>query len=185
MRLFVAIPLCERAKAAVEAVQARLDQGRLVPEENWHITLAFLDDQPRDVLEELDQTLRDIRACAFEINFCDAEVKGGRKAELAWLNVADAPELTNLQRAVRGAVHLCGVTIPRARFRPHVTLSRFGRASSPPHTRLAAWLSGVNPHRAGPFPVDVFSLYQSTLTPEGPIYEELARYPLASVPSAA
>lgn len=185
MRLFVAVPLSESAKAAVDAVQARLDQGRLVPEENWHITLAFLDDQPSDVLGDLDMALGAIRARAFEISFAEAELRGGRKADLAWLNVADAPELTDLQRAVRGAVHLCGIALPRARFRPHVTLSRFGRASAPSQTRLAGWLADINPHRAGPFPVEAFGLYQSTLTPEGPVYDELARYPLAPVSGAA
>ncbi len=185
MRLFVAIPLCHAAKAAIEDVQGGLDQGRLVPEENWHVTLAFLDDQPREVLEPLNDALASIRLPSFEIAFADAEIKGGKKAELAWLRVADHLELTALQSAVRGAVRSCGIVMPRARFRPHVTLSRFGRASNPLQPRLAAWLSGTNPHRAGPFPVEAFSLYQSTLTPSGPIYDELARYPLASVSGAA
>ena len=62
-----------------------------------------------------------------------------------------------------------------------MTLARFGaglRSEAAQEMRdFAARRMGV---RAGPFPVEEFILYRSTLGRSAPIYEELAVYPLIS-----
>ncbi|MBY5987575.1 RNA 2',3'-cyclic phosphodiesterase [Roseovarius atlanticus] len=178
MRVFVGVPLEDAAIAALLPVQEALRQGRLVDEENLHLTLAFLDDQPEDVLAELDAALGEIRVPRWDMEFTGVEAKGGRRPALVWADVAKVQPLRQLHDKVRGAARLAGIDLPRERFRPHVTLARFGRSRPVDMGRLTAFLSTYGGFRAGPFPVERFCLYASTLTPEGPVYDVLAEYPL-------
>ena len=178
MRVFVGVPLEDAAIEALLPVQEALRQGRLVDEENLHLTLAFLDDQPEDVLAELDAALGEIRVPHWDMEFTGVEAKGGRRPALVWADVAKAEPLRQLHDKVRSAARLAGIDLPRERFRPHVTLARFPRSRSVDTGRLAAFLGAWGGFRAGPFAVERFCLYGSTLTPEGPIYDVLADYPL-------
>ncbi|WP_428515152.1 RNA 2',3'-cyclic phosphodiesterase [Roseovarius sp.] len=178
MRVFVGVPLEEAAIEALLPLQGALRQGRLVDEENLHLTLAFLDDQPEDVLAELDAALGEIRVPALELEFTGVEVKGGRRPALVWADVAKVEPLRRLHDKVRGAARISGIDLPRERFRPHVTLARFGRSRPVDMGRLTAFLSEYGGFCAGPFPVERFCLYASTLMPEGSFYDVLADYPL-------
>lgn len=179
MRTFVAIRPCAAALDALLAVQADLDQGRLVPEENLHVTLAFLDDQPECALEALHAALAEIRGDGVALTFSGVDVRGGRKPVLIWSGVEASAPLVQLQARVQAAAHCAGITLPRRRFRPHVTLSRIRRTAPVDPARLGAWLARQGAFRAGPFPVARFGLFRSDLTPDGPIYDQLAPYPLA------
>lgn len=178
MRAFVGVPLDDAAMEALLPVQEALRQGRLVDEENMHLTLAFLDDQPEAVLAELDVALQDISVPPWEMEFTGVEVKGGRRPALVWAGVAKAEPLRQLHEKVRGAARLAGIDLPRERFRPHVTLARFSRSKPVDMGRLTAFLGAYGGFRAGPFGVERFCLYASKLTPEGPVYDVLADYPL-------
>lgn len=142
------------------------------------MTLTFLDDQPGAVLEELDTALGEIRVPDWEMEFTGVEVKGGRRPALVWADVAKVEPLRQLHDKVRGAARLAGIDLPRERFRPHVTLARFPRSRPVDMGRLTAFLGAWAEFRAGPFAVDRFCLCGSTLTPDGPVYDVLADYPL-------
>jgi 2'-5' RNA ligase len=178
LRVFVGVPLDDAAIEALLPVQEALRQGRLVDEENLHLTLAFLDDQPEAALAELDAALQDIRVSPWEMEFTGIEAQGGRRPALVWAEVAKAEPLRQLHDKVRGAARLAGIDLPRERFRPHVTLARFPRSRPVDMGRLTAFLGAYGGFRAGPFAVDRFCLYGSTLTPDGPVYDVLADYPL-------
>ncbi|WP_135507266.1 RNA 2',3'-cyclic phosphodiesterase [Roseovarius aestuariivivens] len=179
MRLFLGLPLCEDAVAVLEDVQAQLDLGRLVPEDNLHLTLAFLDEQPKTVAEALHAALEEMTLPGAAISFDGVEVRGRARPRLAWAAVTRTPALRALRDKVRGAAVAAGVDLPRDRFRPHVTLARFGpRVAGDP--RLDRWLAEMAALRAGPYAVDRVCLYRSTLTPDGPLYDVLAAYPLAA-----
>ncbi|MBR9844371.1 MAG: hypothetical protein GYB25_14515 [Rhodobacteraceae bacterium] len=55
-------------RAAVAALQDELRVGRKPPEENLHLTLAFLDDQPEAVLSELHEALQAEALPEFSLN---------------------------------------------------------------------------------------------------------------------
>ncbi len=178
MRAFVGLPLDEAAVAALMPVQDALRQGRPVDEENLHLTLAFLDDQPEAALAELHAALERLRAPPVEITFEGIEARGGRRPALVWATVARSEGLLALHAQVRGAARRAGIDLPRERFRPHVTLARFARSRPADTGRLATFLSHHGGFRAGPFAARCVALYRSTLTPAGPLYEVLADYPL-------
>ncbi|UWQ10062.1 hypothetical protein K3X41_08920 [Aliiroseovarius crassostreae] len=60
MRSFIACPLPETVCAALVELAGRVKVGRAVPEDNLHLTLAFLDEQPVEQLEALHGELEAI-----------------------------------------------------------------------------------------------------------------------------
>jgi 2'-5' RNA ligase len=71
--------------------------------------------------------------------------------------------------------------LPRERFNPHVTLARFNSGLT---GELAQEMRDFAARRmnftAGPFAVREFLLIRSMLGRTGPVYEELAAYPLGA-----
>lgn len=179
MRAFFAIPLPEPAIAALERLQADLPAGRIVPPENLHLTLAFLGDEPEQVVEAAHEAAGMLAQPAFPLELAGLGTLGGRSPSLAYIGAAPNPALTELHRRIRSRLHGAGLMLPRERFLPHVTLARFGKRLSPLETaRLGGFLSAHAGERVGPFPVDHFALFHSTLGRGAPHYDELARYPL-------
>lgn len=179
MRAFVAIPVPEAAVPGLSDVQGALEVGRLVPPENWHLTLAFLGDVPGAMLEHLDEALRGLDIAPFDMRVRGVDILGGRRPALMFAAVERSEPLTRLRDKVRAAVRGAGVDLPRERFRPHVTLARFrARMSTLETQRIAGVLEGWGDFDAGMVPVGHFSLYRSHLHPGGAVYEVLAEYPL-------
>ncbi|MGR3492765.1 MAG: 2'-5' RNA ligase family protein, partial [Shimia sp.] len=79
-------------------------------------------------------------------------------------------------RACRNA----GITLPRAKFRPHITLRRFGRMGLPDPASLNSAMAA--PLALPPHPAEEVTLWSSTLTPDGPVYDVLASFPLGTAP---
>lgn len=183
MRTFVALALPEEVRDALEGVQAGLRHGRLVPGENMHVTLAFLDDQPEDRLEALHERLAGTDLPAPELRITGLETFGGTRPRLIVATVEKARALTKLREEVRGAAWLSDIDLPRERFRPHVTLARLPRhlpAAAAPE--IATVLEAQGAFRLPPFTPPHLGLYASRLTPDGSIYSELATYPLVRSP---
>jgi len=179
MRSFVAIPVPEEEVPLLARVQDAFGTGRLVPPENWHVTLAFPGDQPVAALAALDEALRGLVAPAFEMRVAGLDVFGGRRPGLLLAAVERSEPLCRLRDKVRGAVRAAGIDLPRERFRPHVTLARFSARPGAAETRaIARVLAGWGDIDAGTVEVDRIALYRSTLAPDGARYEALADYPL-------
>jgi 2'-5' RNA ligase len=180
VRAFVALDLPEPLRVALERVQEDLTVGRPVPAENLHLTLAFLGEQPDAVVEEIHHGLAALALPGFPLRIGGLGTFGGQGVRVLYAGADPSPPLRALHEAVRQAVHRAGLTLPRERFRPHVTLARFGGMlprgeSEKLHAFLAthAWL-GIDPA-----PVDSFALYRSVLRPDGARHEALARYVLS------
>ena len=70
------------------------------------------------------------------------------------------------------------MVLERRRFRPHVTLARFGRTARADPQALARFLEAHAGFALSAVPASSMGLYASTLRPEGAEYEALAVYPL-------
>ncbi|WP_170404930.1 RNA 2',3'-cyclic phosphodiesterase [Ruegeria arenilitoris] len=171
MRSFIAISLSDDVKAAIAPLQRALPVGRLVSSDNMHLTLAFLDDQTEETLEELHEELLKLSAPPFGITFSGIESFGQVLAVVA----EDCPALVALHQKIQTAMRRAEIVLPRRRFRPHVTIARFK-----PGQREAVQLV-QHPCTMSALPkmqVTGFTLYQSTLRPEGARHEALAHYVL-------
>lgn len=180
-RAFVALALPAEVRDALEEVQAGLRHGRLVPAENMHVTLAFLDDQPEDRLEALHEALSEVDLPAPELRITGLEAYGGRRPRLIFAALEKSKPLRELRAAVHRAARCASIELPRERFRPHITLARLPRhLSEAALPELAAYLDASAGFRPPTFLPQHLGLYASHLTPEGPLYHPLAHYPLAT-----
>ncbi len=183
MRAFVSIEVSGDVAGAIVHMQENLRVGRVVPEDNLHLTLAFLDDQPISALEALDEELSQLRMLPFDVSLKGLDVIGsGRGVRALTLMAEKVPSLLDLHDAVRRAARMAGITLERRRFQPHVTIARFGRNEPPSQPeKLQRFVSAYGNFFAGELSVEGFSLMRSTLTPDGPVYDELADYPFQSL----
>ncbi len=179
VRAFIAIPVPETAVPALGDVQGAVEVGRLVPAEDWHLTLAFLGDVPDGMLERLDEALRGLAVPAFGMRVRGIDIFGGRRPSVLYAGVERSEPLIRLRDKVRTAARAAGAELARERFRPHVTLARFpARMTMLETQRIAGVLEGWGDLDAGTVPVRHVSLYRSRLGPGGAVYEVLAEYPL-------
>ncbi len=178
MRAFVAIDLPAAVVDALELVQAAIPCGRLVPADNLHLTLAFLGEVDTAALSVLHEHLTGVAAAPLDLTLAGLDLFGGRAPAVLFIQARGAG-LTALHDKVRSAARAAGLQLERRRFRPHVTLARFkpgmGRGDQ---ARLGRFLEGQADFALPPVPVDHFSLYRSTLRPDGARHEALATYPL-------
>lgn len=163
-------------RAALVHVQETLP-GRLVAEENLHLTVAFLGDVDAAFLDELHLDLSGRALPWDDLTVTGLVTFGGRVPRLIAAEIAKTEWLMALHRKLRTVLRDAGLDLPRDRFRPHVTLARFGQRIDPVDRRkLDAALAAHAGIRLPPVRAEALGLYSSTLTPEGPNYEELARY---------
>lgn len=179
MRAFVAIALPDPVREALVELQAGLRLGRPVPEENLHLTLAFLDDQPEDLLAELHEGLSAAMLPAPELRISGLDLFGGRSPKLLFAAVEPDPVLKALRDRVLSEARAAGIALKRERFRPHITLARFRPGMGPDEqAKLGQFLEEKGGVTLPPFRPAGFALFGSTLRPEGAVHEVLAEYPL-------
>lgn len=177
MRAFLAIDLPEDVQAEIAALQTLLRPGRKVPEENLHLTLAFLDEQPSAVLQELHERLNAFEFAPFTLRVAGLEMFGGKHPRLLYLKADPTPELMALRRALRSIAREVGIDLPRERFRPHVTLARFRRDMLEEQiAQIGAFMAACGDWGMPPFEVNRYCLFGSTLHPDGAVHEVLAEY---------
>ncbi len=179
IRAFVAIPLPETVVSALSAAQAGLPAGRPVAPENFHLTVAFLGEHPEPLIEDVHFALDAIRAPAFELTLDGLDLFGGKRPRVLHAEVRPEPKLTHLREKVLQAARGAGLRMDRARYNPHVTLARFNNGlSGEDAEKMRNFTVRRMRFKAGPFEVGEFVLIRSSLGRNGPIYEELAAYPL-------
>ena len=122
MRLFVAIRLSEELKTALcqaqREMEARGIRGKFSPEENLHLTLAFIGDYPE--AEPVLDALRTVHFRPFALSLDGIGCFG----DLWWAGIRDSAALTAVARRVRRALAENGIPFDRKRFSPHITLIR-------------------------------------------------------------
>ncbi|WP_300516217.1 RNA 2',3'-cyclic phosphodiesterase [Aliiroseovarius sp.] len=176
VRCFLALPLPEATRETLADLAHALPMGRPVPEENLHLTLAFLDEVTHDDLERLHEGLEAMCAPPVTLTLSGLELFGGKSPALMAILASGADALQG--KLVRAAGQ-AGIPLPRRRFRGHVTLTRFPRRMEPGQLdKLGLFLQSEAATRLPPFEVGHFALYASHLHPEGARHEVLAQYPL-------
>ncbi len=181
MRSFVALPLPEPVLDRLEALQSAIPVGRIVPRENLHLTLAFLDEVDESTLAELHGALSVIRARPVPLEIAGLDLLGGSRSQILFAGVRVDAALDTLQGRVARAARSVAITLPRRRFRPHVTLARLNRAPNALEAaRLGAFLQAHSLDLAIDCEATRFCLYRSDLGHGPARYDELASYSLGA-----
>ena len=160
MRLFIAINLSDEMKDSLIRMQNALydrgARGNYTPEENLHLTLAFIGEYP-DAQPVLD-ALSAVAFRPFELS-----LEGmGRFGDLWWAGMRDSVPLTAVVRRLRRALAENGIPFDKKRFSPHITLIR----------KASGALPGIAPEPAS-MTVTALSLMRSDRGRNGMIYTEL------------
>lgn len=182
VRTFAAVPIAPEAAQALAGVRARwgreLAMVRWVAPANYHITLQFFGDVEPAVLAQLRSSLGDslTGAAAFTVELAGLGAFPSPAApRVLWAGCRQgSEELTDLARRVAAAAAAVGLPAPDRRFHPHVTLARFRRPQPEAWNRLAAAVEQV----WGRWTATQVNLYASRLTPQGPVYKVIDRWPL-------
>jgi 2'-5' RNA ligase len=176
-RLFVALPLPEDVADSILELQTGLRGARWAPFDNLHLTLAFIGETDRHGLEDAASALASVEAPAFEMRLSGCGFFGDRKPHAVWVGAKANDRLAHLQGKVAAALRRAGFDIEKRKFAAHVTTAYLAGAS---RDDVARYCAGHGLFSAGPFAVEEFCLYESSLGAEGAHYEVVAAYPLLS-----
>ena len=160
MRLFLAICLSPAMKDALVCAQNALYdrgvRGNYTPEENLHLTLAFIGEYPD--AEAVLEALSSVSFSPFAL-----QLEGmGCFGDLWWAGMEASESLTALAGKLRRALAAAGIPFDRKRFSPHITLLRKARGRVPGIAVAPASMR-----------VDAVSLMRSDRGKSGMIYTEL------------
>ena len=164
-RLFFALNPGPRVRDEVATVQRDCGaEGRAVPRENFHVTLAFLGMQDEAVIPE-------VCAVAASLPFppCDVVLdRLGRfkRAGVLWLGASEVPPLlADFQHRLVGALLAAKIGYDQKPWKLHLTLYR----------KLRTWPPNMGTI-AVRWQLDGFSLVESVSVNRGVIYHDLARW---------
>jgi 2'-5' RNA ligase len=175
-RLFVAIRPPQEVRDLLIDAMDDSPALRWVGDEQLHLTLRFIGEVERPLANDVAAALGRIRSPAFELAVTGIGRFEQRKGGALWAGVEPRPPVADLAAKVERACVQAGLEPERRAFHPHITLARWNRRNAEavtPFERRHADLASA------PFPVHRFMLFESHLSRHGPLYEEVAAYPLA------
>ncbi len=177
LRVFIAVDIVdERIKKTIENIQKELLKGGVdikpVELENLHITLRFIGEVSQAAVSEIMSRLRSITYGKFRI-----KVKGlgafpsTSNPRVIWAGIAEgSKELAELHEIVEKLVGKYGVRDDRE-FTPHLTIARVRSQRNKQY--IVSLIEKYRDLDFGEQEVDCIKLKKSTLTPRGPIYNDL------------
>lgn len=182
LRTFVAIKLPEDFRNQIYREFSRFNWKDYKPvrPENIHLTLKFLGKTKKSTLEEIRSRLKKIAAgiqkFSFEIDdFGTFPEK--RRARVLWVGLKTVPEeLKILNKKIEDEMSRLGFEKEGREYVPHITIGRFRRPQSA--EKDFEELKYLVERMKTSVYVDSFYLIESTLTPAGPIYDDLSKFNL-------
>lgn len=174
VRLFVAIDLSSEVKGKVigfrDAVAKSGADVKPVEDENLHVTLRFLGEVNDSLLGEIINRLKTLEFPRFRMH-----VKGvgafpsPTNPRVVWVGVSEGDaQLSSLHDLVEKLIGEYGVSDERG-FTPHITVARVRGGAR----LLSQVISQWRDFDFGWQEVNSVTLKKSTLTPRGPIYNDL------------
>ena len=169
MRAFIALELPDAFADELAALSRQLEavcSGRFVPDENHHLTLAFLGEageaEARSAMAALDAACLD--AGPVHLRATGLGTFGRARDATLWLGIEKDPQLMDLAARVRSELSARGLAYDEKDFLPHVTLARRARVPR-----------GALGDLAFPLPDEAtrITLFRSILEPDGARYKPL------------
>jgi len=150
-----------------------------VEPDNFHLTLKFFGELPGDktgiICREMDKIVSGFPP--FTINIQDTGIFGSSyNPKLIWFGIEDHGPLIALAEKVLDRMDEAGFARDRQNFVPHLTVGRIRRLNNKERFQhTISTFKQVNIMKVKV--LDIF-LYESHLTPQGPVYEIVRRFGL-------
>ena len=184
MRCFVAIDLDPELRSGVEDLQKGLKgfDVKLVEPYNLHFTLKFLGEVDNETLERITSKLAEI-ASKFEPFEIDIKGVGCFPSEnfirVVWVG---SDKLSDLQLAVNDSLNILDKEKPNlhdVERQPisHLTIARVRSQSYV--KEIKAFANKNKSYKISQMIVNAIKLKKSTVTPKGPVYEDLVTFNLS------
>lgn len=175
MRLFVAIDF-EELKEELTKLQKSIDPAlaKLKEASTFHLTLKFLGKVAEDKANTIIEKLKQIKFSPFPLTLDKIGVFPAENyTRVIWVDVKPQEEVTELQKKVEDALKEFNFK-KDIKFYAHITLARVKSVND-----REKFIKNIKDLKAEKKTIEVksFKLVKSNLTPQGPIYEDLAVFP--------
>lgn len=191
MRTFIAIDfpkeILEKISRIITFLQSQTTEKALkwVETDIMHLTLKFIgeisEDAVRDVQTIMRHTLQGQNA--FEVSIEGLGMYPNPKnPRVVWLGISAEKALFDIQKNLDLALQKINIPSEKRGFSPHLTIARLRKSTDVKTIRLIGeTLSQFKVDSLGTVLIKEIRLYQSQLTPTGPIYTPLLKIPLNQV----
>ena len=185
LRTFIALELDDPAKDSITSFVSYLRSGKIalsglkIPErENTHLTLFFLGDFfDKDTIERFSEDFRKIEFLKIPFKFRSVGFFPNQMTpRVIWISPDEdaSRKIMDLRNVVGGILKTYGFNDEEREFIPHITLARVREPQI--YRRYADYLSSFSID--GSYCFESLSLFNSVLTPKGPIYEKISEVKL-------
>ncbi|MGA2172931.1 MAG: RNA 2',3'-cyclic phosphodiesterase [Sedimentisphaerales bacterium] len=188
MRVFISIDIDDKTRKAIADLQKQIaskvdvKKGDLkwVEPNNIHLTLKFLGEISDEQLEEVREITKTVAQAHQKFNLEIESVGsfGGRSAKVVWVGAGKGTDaLLALQKDLDDLLAQAGYPKEEREFSAHLTLCRVNHPIA--GLKLGEAIAQFLYLKLGSIAADAIYVYQSQLTPAGPIYTLLASYNLS------
>jgi len=176
MRVFLGIDIPNELKQKIIYVQNRFSDFdiKFVEPENLHFNLKFFGDIDEEKVEKLKEVLEKIskQFQPFEVNISGLGTFPSRNyIRVIWLGVKEGYQaFLSLSQTINNAIETLGFE-KENRFVPHLTLGRVRSGRN--KNELLVLIRKFEDIEIGKMKVNEIKLFQSKLSPSGPVYKEV------------
>ncbi len=187
MRVFIAIELEQAIKKALAGLQSEMlkktdikrGDAKWVEPDLTHLTLKFLGEITDQQLVEVCNITKEVAGHhkSFDIDIGQVGSFGGKTTRILWVGAGlQSKELLQLQTELEENLSQAGWPKENRQFSGHLTLCRARNLHA--GEKLGQLAGQYKDLSLGQMNVDSLCVFQSELTPKGPIYTSLGNYKL-------
>lgn len=182
-RTFVAIkiPISKKTKELLNEFKIILKDERIrwVEDNNIHITVFFLgnteESKINEIRDELPKALKGVES--FDISCVGLGVfRSVFNPKALWIGIEKSNSLENIYLAIESVMRSLGFVSEYREFKPHLTIGRAKIIKN--KDRLRKLLNNYKEIEIQKLKISEVCFYESKLTPQGSIYEILAKIQL-------
>lgn len=184
MRLFIACEIPYDARKKLFTLQKIIGEEdariKWVEQDNIHLTIKFLGEVNDENVDGIRESLLSIKSKPIEAHLSGFGVFPSESyIRVLWVGLEPAAEIEKLHREIDDALSGLGFK-HETRFQTHVTLGRVRSVRNKEGlVKKILKLKCKGTEIGESFKIDCFKLKKSTLTPQGPVYEDVASVSLA------
>lgn len=177
IRSFLAIDLAEDLKPEIADVQKEFKKTganiKYVPSQNMHFTLKFFGNIDENMVEEIseavEKVIRNYSAFDLSIGGCGS-FPNQNTIKVLWIGIDRNSQIADLQKDLDREFKKLGFKKER-NYISHLTIGRPRNGKN--KNQMKDTINSLKDLKIGTMTVSKISLKKSTLTPQGPIYEDI------------
>ncbi len=132
MRFFIALEIPDQSRQELQVVQEEIGrfipEARLIQDNKFHLTLAFLGEQPEDMKEMLidcmTQAVKDVPPFSVTPAYIDG-FPNLHNARVLWAGVkGDIDKLMVIRERIKDGLIDLNLSVDHRRYEPHITLAK-------------------------------------------------------------